>query len=294
MSLTELARKFDLPGLRFEQNKNGLVHAIIQNPIATGEVYFHGGHITAWQPQGHNPVLWVSRESAFEPEKAIRGGVPICFPWFGSHPTDNNAPAHGYARISDWQLAKAEQIDEDGIRLQLETYIDPFRLIFQVQFGHVLETILTTHLPAEEHSAHRFEDALHTYLSVSDVRSISISGLEQCQYVDKLDQSSVKQQSGSPIQFSSETDRVYYNNESSCVLTDPQMKRQISVSKSGSRSTVIWNPWIDKSIRMKDFGDDEWQNMVCIETANVGTDAIELSPGQSHSTSAVISVLPFF
>ena len=136
----------------------------------------------------------------------------------------------------------------------------------------------------------RFEDALHTYFSVSDVRNISITGLEQARYIDKVDGAAEKPATGSAIEFMGETDRVYLNTVAECQLVDPDLERTIVIAKSGSRSTVVWNPWIAKSARMPDFGDHEWPEMVCIETANVGSNAIELALNTSHSTTVVIRV----
>jgi glucose-6-phosphate 1-epimerase len=149
---------------------------------------------------------------------------------------------------------------------------------------------LTTEPVPGTSTSQRFEDALHTYFSVSDVRSVSISGLEQARYIDKVDGAAEKSATGNAIVFMGETDRVYLNTVAECQLIDPDRKRTIVISKSGSQSTVVWNPWIAKSARMPDFGDHEWPEMVCIETANVGSNAIELAPNTSHTTTVVIRV----
>jgi len=228
--------------------------------------------------------------SNFEKGKPIRGGVPICFPWFGPHASDATLPAHGFARSQEWQLVKAQEKKGDVIELYLETAIDPFLLSFRVEFGAELKMTLKTQLPQDTKSTCLFEDALHTYFSVSDVRTISIHGLEPTSFLDKVDHAQLKSATNVPILIDSETDRVYLDTLSDCVLNDAQKKRAIRVAKLGSASTVVWNPWIDKSKRMADFGDDEWPGMVCIETANIGNSRIQLAPGESHSTTAVISV----
>ncbi len=280
----------ELQGLTFDKGLGGLTRLTIDTPIAHGEMYLHGAHVTQWNPTGHKPVLWMSREAIFAAGKAIRGGVPICFPWFGPDPADSTAPAHGYARISEWEFIDAKHLDEGGVRVHLEKFIAPFQLTYQVDFGKELRLALTTSLPDDAITPQRFEDALHTYFAVSDVRAIEIAGLESRSFVDKMENAAVKPPSKAPIRFGSEVDRVYLDTNDTCVLKDPGLQRQISVAKSGSASTVIWNPWIDKSVRMKDFGDDEWTGMVCIETANIANNSIELSPGQSHTTSAIIAV----
>lgn len=288
--LNELNQRFPIPGLTFGQNRNGLIFATIHTPAGTGELFLQGAHVTSWCPVGHEPVLWLSQMSNFEKGKPIRGGVPICFPWFGPNAQDATLPAHGFARTQEWQFVDAQQKEGDTIELQLETTLDPFLLSFRVEFGAELKMILKTQLPQNAKSTQTFEDALHTYFSVRDVRTISILGLEPTSFIDKVDRAQLKSASNSPISINSETDRVYLDTLTDCILNDAQKKRAIRVSKLGSASTVVWNPWIEKSKRMADFGDDEWPGMVCIETANIGDSRIQLAPGESHSTTAVISV----
>ena len=289
-TVQSLCEQFKVPGLHFEAGQGGLTKAVVATPVASGEVYLHGAHVTSWQPAGHGPVLWMSRSSLFQPGKPIRGGVPICFPWFGPNASDASAPAHGFARTAMWEVAEARPTAEGGISMTLQTRIDPFAVRFTVEFGSVLRMTLATELATGVSTSHRFEDALHTYFSVSDVRNISITGLEQSRYIDKLDGAAEKPATGVAIEFIGETDRVYFDSDSECHLHDPGRKRTIAVSKSGSHSTVVWNPWIAKSARMPDFGDHEWPEMVCIETANVGVNAVELAPKSIHSTTVVIRV----
>ena len=288
--LIELNRLFAIPGLAFEQGNGGLLRAVVNTLACRGELVLQGAHVTSWIPAGQQPVLWLSHKSNFEKGKPIRGGVPICFPWFGPKANDSSAPAHGYARLVEWQVVSTHSKEDGGIAIGLETSIDPFLLSFNVEFGSQLKMTLRTELSRDATSPQSFEDALHTYFAVSDIRSILIAGLETTDYVDKVDQANLKPASGMPIQFTGETDRVYCDTRADCLLIDDGMQRVIRISKSGSVSTVVWNPWIDKSKRMADFGDDEWPEMVCIETANVAAGRIELSPGESHSTTAFVSV----
>ncbi len=289
-TVQSLCEQFKVPGLHFEAGQGGLTKAVVATPVASGEIYLHGAHVTSWQPAGHEPVLWMSRSSLFQPGKPIRGGVPICFPWFGPNASDPSAPAHGFARTAMWEVAEARPTAEGGISMTLQTRIDPFAVRFTVEFGSVLRMTLATELATGVSTSHRFEDALHTYFSVSDVRNISITGLEQSRYIDKLDGAAEKPATGVAIEFIGETDRVYFDSDSECHLHDPGRKRTIAISTSGSQSTVVWNPWIAKSARMPDFGDHEWPEMVCIETANVGVNAVELAPKSIHSTTVVIRV----
>lgn len=285
-----LMARFELAGLRFETGNGGLTRAVIETPVSRGELYLHGAHVSGFQPAGHQPVLWMSAESLFAARLPIRGGVPICFPWFGAHPSDGTQPGHGTARIAEWNVIASSRLEDGGIGLELQTDIGPCGLNFRVQFGVSLEMALSVELASNSALPFRFEEALHTYLAVGDIRRVTIAGLESTPYIDKVAGGKMQVAAGEPIRFLSETDRVYLDTLSSCVLLDPSLQRAITIRKAGSRSTVIWNPWIEKSARMPDFGDHEWPGMACIETANVGTNSIELQPGQIHTLCARIAV----
>ncbi|NBC10581.1 MAG: D-hexose-6-phosphate mutarotase [Planctomycetes bacterium] len=273
--------------LRLTPGHGGLPRAIVTAPGGTGEVYLHGGHITAWQPTGYEPVIWMSREAVFAEGKAIRGGVPVCFPWFGPKADDPDAPAHGLVRTQAWQLAHSSA-DDKTVTLALRTTIDGWAVTLTAMFGPSLTmTLAFTNTGASPATA---EAALHTYFAVGDVRQAHISGLEHADYLDKVEGGKTMNQGEESIRFAGETDRVYLNTDAPCDLHDPVLRRRITVGKTGSRATVVWNPWIDKSARLADFGDDEWGRMCCIETAAVGEYAITLDPGATHELTATINV----
>jgi glucose-6-phosphate 1-epimerase len=276
--------------VRAEPGAGGLPRLAIQSRHGTAEMYFHGAHLTAWQPATASaPVLWVSRESVFAENKAIRGGVPICFPWFGPNAADPKAPAHGFARLRPWKLLDAQQ-DADGIvsiTMRLESP-ETFQAQYRVEIGPSLTMQLQIHNPAQAQAPFTFEEALHTYFAVQDVRNVRVSGLEDTEYLDKVAGFERRRQPQEPIRFTGETDRVYLNTRATCVIHD--VNRTITISKTGSDTTVVWNPWIDKARAMPDFGDDEWPEMVCVETCNVGAYARTLAPGESHTMTAIIAV----
>ena len=290
-AIEALSAHFQHPGLEFQLGSGGFVKAVVNTEVSTGEVYLHGAHVTAFQLNGQPPLLWMSERSLFETGKAIRGGVPICFPWFGPLASDPKAPGHGFARVKVWDIATAYPSDDGGLAIDLQTTIDDYTLTYTVAFGRTLQLTLKVDLSPSASGLAKFEEALHTYLSVSDVRNVTIEGLESTGFVDKVDGGKRKPATGESIRFSSECDRVYLDTTATCVLRDPGFNRSIAVSKSASRSTVVWNPWIEKSIKMADFGDNEWPTMLCIETANVGSNSIELEPGQSHTLTAQVAVL---
>jgi D-hexose-6-phosphate mutarotase len=285
------------PSIRREPGRNGLPRLSIRSPRATAEIYLHGAHVTAWQPAGAAPVIWVSRESQFREGAPIRGGVPICFPWFAAHASDTGAPMHGFARIRSWTLVSAG--DHDGevqVVLRLadaqpwrasawpHRFAAEFRVTIGARLAMALDVTNTGDTPLT------YEAALHTYFAVRDVRGVTVTGLNGTEYLDKVDAFARKTQGEAPIRFAGETDRVYLDTEAACTIHDPGLARRIEIAKTGSRSTVVWNPWIDRARAIPDFGDDEWPSMLCIETANVRDAAVRLEPGSHHVMAAVLAV----
>jgi glucose-6-phosphate 1-epimerase len=270
----------------------------IETGLCAAELYLHGAHLCRWQPrhQSH-PVLWMSESSRFEAGAPIRGGVPICFPWFGTRAGDPSAPVHGIARISAWTLDGAG-LEGDGsvvVRLSLDCGAlevphapHDLHLAYELHLGRELSMALTVTnrggVPCT------FEEAVHTYFSVGDVRQVSVAGLEGATYVDKVDGGTRKTQPDEPVTIGAETDRLYLDTGTAVTLADRVLGRSIRLEKTGSRSTVVWNPWVAKSRAMPDFGDDEWPGMLCIETANAADNAVTLPPHASHTMTAAIRV----
>ena len=285
-------------GVRLDTGRGGLPRLLVETDTCTAELYLHGAHLCRWQPRSQpHPVLWMSGESRFEAGAPIRGGVPICVPWFGPKAGDPAAPAHGVARISSWTLESAAMEPDETVRIRLGLACGPAAspylrhdcvLAFEMRLGSDLAMTLTVTNPAK--TPFTFEEALHTYFAVGDVRRVAVKGLEGAGYIDKVDGAKRRTQDEHPITIAAETDRLYLDTESAVVLTDPVFGRRIRVSKTGSRSTVVWNPWIAKSRAMPDFGDDEWPGMICIETANAGDHAVTLPAHTSHTMTAAISV----
>ena len=285
-------------GVRLETGRGGLTRLAMDTDTCAAELYLHGAHLCRWQPRGQaHPVLWMSDASRFEAGAPIRGGVPICFPWFGPKAGDPSAPVHGVARISLWTL-DAVAVEPDGaivVRLGLgpgtQAGADTshnLALAFELRLGSALAMALTATNTGESPST--FEEALHTYLAVGDVRRVAVAGLEGATYVDKVDGAMRKTQTDALITIAGETDRLYLDTDAAVTLTDPGFGRRIRVAKTGSRSSVVWNPWVAKSRAMPDFGDDEWPGMICIETANAADNAVTLPPHASHTMTATISV----
>jgi glucose-6-phosphate 1-epimerase len=284
--------------VRLDTGRGGLARLSIDTPACAAELYLHGAHLCRWQPRGQpHPVLWMSESSRFEAGAPIRGGVPICFPWFGPKAGDPSAPVHGVARISAWTL-DGVTLEANGaiiVRLSLDCGAlaiphvpHDLSLAYELHLGRDLSMALTVTNRGGMPST--FEEALHTYFSVGDVRRVTVAGLDGATYVDKVDGGTRKTQPDEPVTIGAETDRLYLDTGTAVTLTDPALGRSLRVEKTGSRSTVVWNPWVAKSKAMPDFGDDEWPGMICIETANAAANAVTLPPHASHTMTAAISV----
>jgi glucose-6-phosphate 1-epimerase len=281
---------------RHETDAHGLARIVISTAAAQAIIYLHGAHLTHWQPTGEEPVLFLSRASYFTDAKPIRGGVPIIFPWFGPNTEIPTAPAHGWARLHEWTVESLTEIGA-GVEVGAEVVLtldatdvpeatQNALLRFRVRVG----ASLTMQLEVENRSETPllFEEALHTYLAVGDARTIEITGLAGVTYLDKVAGGAQRVEGEAPIRIEGETDRVYAPTADTVTVHDTEQSRAIIVAKSHSASTVVWNPHVQKAAAMPDFGDDEWPQMVCVETANVGSLAIELDPNETHIMRAQI------
>jgi D-hexose-6-phosphate mutarotase len=269
---------------------------VIKNAHATAHIYLLGAHITHFQPHGAQPVLWLSQQSRFHIDAPIRGGVPICWPWFGAHDNIASAPGHGFARTCQWTLAalRAESDGSTTVEFTLQDndatrkiWPHQFQLTYTIHIGQRLELQLTT--TNKGTTSFAYAEALHTYLTVGDINTIRITGLQGVNYLDKVDD--MRQHvEADPITIGRETDRVYLHTTATCTVFDESAQRSLSIAKEGSQTTVVWNPWIAKSAAMPDFGDNEWRTMVCVESANAFANSRVLAPGTRHTLRATIAV----
>ena len=281
-----------------ESGASGLPRLAVTTPLANAHVYLHGGHITHYQPVTSGPVLFLSRSSLFAFDKAIRGGVPIIFPWFGARAGDPGAAMHGFARTSEWELEELDCAEDEVVTLTLRMassktmraqWPHDFVLRHRITIGAQLKMALEVENISD--APFTFEEALHTYFAVSDVREVSVTGLGGTDFIDKTDRFQRKRQAEETLRLTGETDRVYLNTRTECAIHDAAYRRHITIGKSGSDTTVVWNPWIAKAKAMSDFGDDEWTSMLCIETANTGANAVTLPAGATHVMEAVITAV---
>jgi glucose-6-phosphate 1-epimerase len=292
----ELDRRFGIPGVaKVCEGNGGLPRVLISGSLGHGEIYLHGAHVTSWKPAGADEVLFLSTKTRWEEGQAIRGGIPICFPWFRAKADDPRAPAHGFVRTKTWQIESVTDT-EAGVAVTMFTASDEqarrwwpgeFRLEHRVTFGSGLNLELictntgTTPL--------RFEEALHTYNRVGDVGRVRLQGLDSVRFLDNTASNKEKLQRGD-VMIDSQTDNAYMDTRSSVDLSDADLRRRIRLTKSNSVTTVVWNPWREAAAGLRDLGDGEWRQFLCVEASNIRDAAIHLAPGQQHKMTAVLSV----
>lgn len=288
----KLNRQFGIVGqLGFREDAGGLLVADINNAQASASLCLQGAHLMAWQPRSQAaPVIWLSRDARPVPEKSIRGGAPVCWPWFGAHASEPSFPAHGYARTAPWRVIESGSEPDGATRLTLRLaesdktraqWPHDSRLDLTVIAGETLRMELATeNIGAVDFSV---TGALHTYFRIGDIGAARIVGLSGCDYWDKVGGSTLSRQDGT-IHFAGETDRVYVNTDAECAIEDDILKRRIRIAKSGSRSTVVWTPWAEKANRMGDLGQpDGWRETVCVESANALENRVNVAAGARHT-----------
>ncbi len=267
----------------------------VSTPWSTAGIYLHGAHVTNFTRHGEPPLLFMSQCSRFAPEQPIRGGVPVIFPWFGPR---EGLPQHGFARLKTWDLKEFSPAPDGSVsvRFRLPDYPEassfpPFSAEYIVTVDRALTlTLKVTNQSRDE--SFTFENCLHTYFEVGDVRKISIKGLTGCRYLDKVANFAKKTENAEAVKIASEVDRVYLNSTGTVEILDPVLSRKTIIEKLGSSSTVVWNPWAAKAQQMPDFGNDEYLRMVCVESGNVGSNQVTLAPGESSSLVVKLSSEP--
>ena len=257
-----------------------------------------GAQILSYQQDGQPPLIWLSGQAAYRRGQGVRGGVPVCWPWFGNllrnphtvqamHQQPDAAPAHGLVRTLNWAL---EDIDcrDDGITLEFgyNTVTHPLpdwphaaELRLCIQLDERLQIKLGTRNLGE--TSLSISQALHSYFAVSDIRHVTVEGLHGCRYLETLEDWQQREQTGA-LHFCGETDRIYLDTPSHLSILDHAWQRRIHLLSRSSQSAVIWNPWTDKAQRLSQFAHDAWQGMLCIEHANVMADTLTLAPGEQQ------------
>ena len=292
----EHLRRLEIPGRITVVEGNGELPKVeVRTDWSTAEIYLHGAHVIDFRRTGEAPLLFMSQCSRFAAGQPIRGGIPIIFPWFGGR---EGAPAHGFARTTAWELHEATTVPEGGVSLRFglpgsaESSTWPAfaaNYVVTITDKLALELIITNASADQELS---FENCFHTYFTIGDINNVSVTGLKGVSYYDKVDNFAQKTETDDAVCIASEVDRVYFDATGAVEILDPVLKWRIRVEKSGSASTVVWNPWITKAQQMSDFGNEEYRQMLCVESGNVAKNKLTLAPGKSSVLKVVLSSTP--
>lgn len=295
-NIETLQSRFGSENVNFFAAPGGFTAVKLVNGFGEAALTLYGAHVMSYTPAGAVPVLWMSDKSMFTAGEPIRGGIPVCWPWFGPDPAGKFG-GHGYARVSFWNVVSATQTPAGKTTVTLaltEKDVDakfapqPFKLELTVTLGSTLTVALKIYNTGSCDLA--YSGALHSYFNVADASAIKVTGLEDCDYADKV--LNVDGVQNGAIVIDREIDRVYCRTSGIVEVVDPVFNRTLRIAKSGSSSTVVWNPWIEKSKRMPDFGDEEYHTMVCVEAANApaaGDDRV-LVPGAMAELRQTISI----
>lgn len=291
-ALQRLNERFARAGaISFKERSGGLVVELVAGQ-ARAVVALQGAQVLSYVPAEQQDVLWLSPAAQLGTGKAVRGGVPICWPWFGPHPCEPSRPAHGFVRTLLWDVRDVHTDGEScAVRLAPDARLIaaegvPAMVELEVLLSDNLKlTLVTTNLGQEPL---RLTQALHTYLAVGDIAQTAVRGLENRPFIDKL-AGGARGVDGGPIHIDGEIDRIYQETPGTVVVEDGQRARSIVLNKTGSHSTVVWNPWAAKAERLGDMGPDGYRRMVCVETANAGDDVATIAPGGTHALSVTIT-----
>jgi glucose-6-phosphate 1-epimerase len=292
-----LNRRFGIPNLvAVIAGKGGLPKIRVIAPSASADIYLHGAQLTSWQPINAEEVLFLSEHSNWQDGHAIRGGIPVCFPWFRGKVDAPSAPAHGFVRTKEWRL-ESVGIDGESVVVICSTeneestyrwWPHAFRLVYKLSIGKSLR--LELNVANTGQTSFHFEEALHTYFRVSNVETVSVGGLGHVAYLDNTEGNRQKTQSGDLI-FTKKTDNAYIDVHGAADLVDRAWRRTLRTEKVNSATTVVWNPWEDGAASLGDLGNDEWRQFACVEASNILGSAISLEPGQEHGMQAILSAI---
>jgi len=296
---TQLNQQFGIRDqLQFSQDDNGFVMINITNQCAKARISTYAGQIISYQPNGEaEDLFFLSDKALYQQGKSIRGGVPICWPWFGDDTSGFDKPSHGFVRNQQWQVLSTETLEDGRTSVTLATtetdltrqlWHYEFNLELNIIIGSTLEMTLKTKNTGKQFFT--ITQALHSYFKVSDVSNVLIKGLVGKPYIDKLDSFAIKQQTDD-IQICHEIDRIYQKSPKQISLTDSGFNRTITITSYGSDTTVVWNPWSTSIKNIVDLDQESYRNFVCVETANVFTDSLTIIPaGREHIVTTVFSI----
>jgi len=297
MNFDKLSR-YEIDGeLQFIEIEHGFVYAEINNARAHATVSTYSGQLLSYRPKDRQEdLLFVSDKAYYEAGKAIKGGIPVCWPWFGPDPENRGRPAHGFVRNRQWQVSGSESLADGSTKIILSItdneatralWPHPFRLDIEITVGDTLRVELVTHNTGNDSIT--ISQALHSYFRVGDITSVSVLGLDGINYIDKANDSARKKQSG-PLTISSEVDRIYTDTSGDLSIDDASLERKIAIRSSGCSTAVVWNPWVEIAASMADLDDDDYLQMLCVETANAGPETVTITAGDCYRLIAEYSI----
>ncbi len=299
MDTTLLNQAFEIPGvIQFYNGSGNLPFVAVTNQFCKAAISLYGAQVMSYVPTGQADVLWVSSRSMFEEGKAIRSGIPVCFPWFGPHPADKTKPQHGFARTSTWVVKSVDELKDGSTKLQLglqqsaetlELWPHNFEAIIGFTFGTSLQIDFTVTNTGNE--LFQYSDALHTYFNISDIAAISLSGFDKAVFYEAFGTELFEQETAA-LYPGKENNRRYVDHTAEAIISDPGFNRKIKASKTGSKVTVVWNPGPETTLKMPDIDPQGYKTFICIEPANAypGIDMISLEPGGKFTLSAHIEI----
>jgi len=283
--------------LQFVEIEHGFTYIEINNAGAHATISTYSGQVLSYRPKGQQAdLLFVSDKAYYEDGKAIKGGIPVCWPWFGADPDDRGRPAHGFVRNRQWEVSASESLADGSSKVVLclndseETrniWPHPFKLSIEITVGDSLKVALVTHNTGDKSVT--ISQALHTYFHVGDISKVRVLGLDRTEYLDKVDNSARKTQSGA-VTIDGEVDRIYEGVSGELMIDDASLARKIRITSRGCSTAVVWNPWIEIAASMGDLGDDDYRKMLCVETANAGPESIEIGAGGEYRLEAEYTI----
>ncbi len=293
----ELDDKYGIEGeVGFMEMDGDLVFINIANKYADADICLYGAHVTSFRPVRTMDMLWMSPDSAFEEGTPIRGGIPVCFPWFGPHKTAKNLPQHGFGRRMYWDVRSTESLTNGETKIELilkssdatkDFWPHDFEAVMRFVIGANMQVTLEVKNTSSENFT--YGCALHSYFAISDIAHIAIEGLEGLTYINQLTDTTGKQEKNI-LQIADPMTRHYQNTETPVVLKDEGFRRRIRIEKAGSKVTTVWNPGSQACIQMIDMPDDGFANFVCIEATNSFDYEIQLAPGESYETTQLFGL----
>jgi glucose-6-phosphate 1-epimerase len=275
--------------LKFVEGKGGFPFIEINNAKASAVISVYSGQVLSFQPKSEEEMMFVSDKAYYQSGKAIKGGIPICWPWFGPDPENLGRAAHGFVRNRMWNVLRSRTADNGGTQVTLELSDTPetksiwpqsFNLTLEITVSESLTVKLITHNKGD--TPFTVTQALHTYFNVGDINRVKVFGFDGINFLDKTDSGQEQTQSGD-ITVTQEVDRIYRDVPAhELVIEDKALNRRIIIAAQGSKTVIVWNPWAEISAKMADLGDNDYLRFICVETANAANDVITVNPSSEE------------